>query len=96
MLAALVSPLNRETQYTTCTSKDLYRLTKATSAGAYSYTFGYAHDAVGNRTAQTATITSTVVTTYTYDAANQLLTAKANNDSTNGITVTMATATWWR
>ena len=34
--------------------------------------FAYAYDAVGNRTAMTKTITSTLVTTYTYDVANRL------------------------
>ena len=52
----------------------LYRLTSATSSGAYTYTFGYSYDAVGNRTVQTRTITSTLVTTYTHDAANRLAT----------------------
>ncbi len=50
----------------------LYRLTNAAYSGAYTYTFAYAYDAVGNRTVQTRTITSTLVTTYTYDAANRL------------------------
>jgi YD repeat-containing protein len=36
-------------------------------------TFQYAYDSVGNRTAQTATITSTQVTNYVYDAANRLM-----------------------
>ncbi len=51
----------------------MHRLT-----GAYDSTgeqFGYAYDAVGNRTVYTATtpLAGTVVTTYTYDAANRLL-----------------------
>jgi RHS repeat-associated protein len=48
----------------------LYRLTRA----AYSSgeTFDYEYDAVGNRTAHTRTLSSQVVTTYTYDAANRL------------------------
>ncbi len=59
----------------------LSRLTSATYSGDYTYTFAYAYDAVGNpanyrqgysRTAQTATITSTQVTNYVYDAANHL------------------------
>ena len=50
----------------------LRRLTGATYSGAYTYTFAYAYDAVGNRTVQTQTITSTLVTTYTYDAADRL------------------------
>ncbi len=55
----------------------LYRLTNANYSGAYTYTFAYAYDQVGNRTMQTATIASTQVTTYTYDAANRLI--KSNN-----------------
>ena len=41
-------------------------------AGALTTTFQYAYDPVGNRTTQTATITSTQVTNYVYDAANRL------------------------
>ena len=48
----------------------LQRLTEASySTGER---FQYAHDAVGNRTLMTGTITAAVVTTYTYDAANRL------------------------
>ncbi|MBI5566904.1 MAG: hypothetical protein HY870_18545, partial [Chloroflexi bacterium] len=48
----------------------LYRL----SAAAYSTgeCYQYAYDKVGNRTTQTATITSTLVTTYAYDVADRL------------------------
>ncbi|CAG1005510.1 tRNA nuclease WapA [Anaerolineae bacterium] len=48
----------------------LYRL----NAAAYSTgeCYQYAYDKVGNRTTQTATIISTVVTTYAYDAADRL------------------------
>jgi RHS repeat-associated protein len=62
----------------TYTYDHLYRLTGADySTGE---TFAYAYDAVGNRTVQTRTITSTTVTTYTYpstalragDSANRL------------------------
>jgi len=53
----------------------LYRLTGASYSGAYTYTFDYAYDKVGNRTAMTKTITSTPVTTYTYDAANRMINA---------------------
>lgn len=60
----------------------LSRPISVTYSGAYSYTFLYDYDKVGHRQAQTRTITSTVVTTYTYDAANQLVTAKASNDAT--------------
>ncbi|MFQ6102575.1 MAG: RHS repeat-associated core domain-containing protein [Anaerolineae bacterium] len=52
-------------------------------AGAYyssGETFEYAYDAMSNVTAMTETITSTVVTTYTYNAANQLATARASDD----------------
>jgi YD repeat-containing protein len=42
------------------------------STSALTTTFQYAYDAVGNRTTQTATITSTQVTNYVYDAANRL------------------------
>jgi RHS repeat-associated protein len=57
----------------------LYRLTKADSTGVLISTFEYAYDAVGNRTAQTRTITSTQVTAYQYDAANRL--ASVNGQS---------------
>jgi len=49
----------------------LYRLVEADYSGGEN--FQYAYDAVGNRTAYTATITQTTVTTYTYDAANRLV-----------------------
>jgi RHS repeat-associated protein len=48
----------------------LGRLTAAAYSSGECYQYGY--DPVGNRTAQTATIASTVVTTYTYDSANRL------------------------
>ncbi len=50
----------------------LYRLTGATFTGSYTATISYTLDAVGNRTVQTQTITSTVVTNYGYDIANRL------------------------
>ena len=53
----------------------LNRLTNANYSGAYTYTFVYAYDAVGNCTVQTRTITNTQVTNYTYDAANCLTNA---------------------
>jgi len=56
----------------TYTYDALYRLTGANYSGAYTYTFAYRYDVVGNRTVQTRTITSTLVTTYTHDAANRL------------------------
>ncbi len=40
--------------------------------GATTYTFAYAYDAVGNRMAQTQTLTNTLVTHYIYDAADRL------------------------
>ena len=43
----------------------LYRLTSAVYSGTQAYT--YAYDTVGNRTAMTKTITSTVVTTHVYE-----------------------------
>jgi RHS repeat-associated protein len=56
----------------------LYRLAGAVYTGAITGTYSYAYDAVGNRSAYTRTITSTQVTTYTYNAANQLVTARLN------------------
>ncbi len=50
----------------------LQRLTGASYSGGYTYTFAYEYDAVGDRTVSTQTITSTLVTTYTYDTANRL------------------------
>jgi RHS repeat-associated protein len=49
--------------------------TPSTGSGQAGESFEYAYDAVGNRTAYTATIESTSVTTYTYDAANRLTSA---------------------
>jgi len=48
----------------TYTYDPLSRLTGASYSGAYTYTFAYRYDAVGNRTVQTRTITSTLATTY--------------------------------
>ncbi len=42
--------------------------------------FAYAYDAASNVIAMTETITATTVTTYTYNAANQLVTARASDD----------------
>jgi bifunctional DNA-binding transcriptional regulator/antitoxin component of YhaV-PrlF toxin-antitoxin module len=57
-----------ESQLTTCTYDGLHRLTgPGYSSGER---FQYAHDAAGNMTAMTTTITSNVVTTKSYDAAN--------------------------
>lgn len=65
----LPNPLNETAMFA---YDPLYRLTNAAYSGAYTNTFGYAYDAVGNRTMQTRTITSTQVTNYLYDAANRL------------------------
>ena len=48
----------------------LYRLTEADCSSVEKLQYQY--NAVGNRTTYTATITSTQVTTYAYDAANRL------------------------
>ncbi|MDY7077503.1 MAG: RHS repeat-associated core domain-containing protein [Chloroflexota bacterium] len=53
----------------------LNHLTSAAADYSSGESFEYRHDAVGNRLALTETITSTVVTTYTYDAANRLTSA---------------------
>jgi len=58
------------TRAITYTYDSLNRLTGADYSAGES--FEYQYDAVGNRTAYTATIESTTVTTYTYDAANRL------------------------
>jgi YD repeat-containing protein len=58
----------------------LYRMTEADYSTGES--FAYAYDAMGNQTAITETLdlTNTVVTTYTYNQANQLVTARADDD----------------
>lgn len=56
----------------------LHRLMAVAYSGAITATFEYVYDAAGNRTLYTKTITSTEVTTYTYNAANQLVTAESN------------------
>jgi YD repeat-containing protein len=43
-------------------------------------TVQYEYGAAGNRTAYTATITQTTVTTYTYDAANRLIKRVVESD----------------
>ncbi len=50
--------------------------TPSTSSGQAGESFEYGYDPVGNRTVHSATITTTLVTTYTYDAANRLTWAK--------------------
>ncbi len=50
----------------------LYRVTGASYSGILANSYGYGYDAVGNCTVQTQTITSTLVTSYTYDIANRL------------------------
>ncbi|MBE2224946.1 MAG: FG-GAP repeat protein, partial [Anaerolineae bacterium] len=47
----------------------LNRLTEADYSGDITANYGYAYDVVGNRTSYTASLTSTVVTTYTYNDA---------------------------
>jgi len=61
------------TRTITYTYDGLYRLVEADYSSGES--FQYTYDAMGNRTAYTATITSTAVTTYSYDAANRLVNA---------------------
>ena len=56
----------------TYTYDSLYRLTEADYSSGEN--FQYAYDAVGNMTAVTTTITSTVVSTREYDIANRLIT----------------------
>ncbi len=58
---------------------DLYRLTSANVSGDLTASYSYAYDVLGNRMAYTAALTNTVVTTYTYDAANRLETAAADD-----------------
>lgn len=60
---------------------DLYRLTAANVSGDLVANYGYEYDVLGNREVYTATLESTVVTTYTYDIANRLQTAKANDSA---------------
>jgi YD repeat-containing protein len=65
--------LNSPPPTTTVTSYTYDGLSRLKQA-AYSSgeTVEYEYDAVGNRTAHTRTLSSQVVTTYTYDAANRL------------------------
>ena len=65
----IVQP-NVTTRVIQYTYDPLYRLVEADYSSGEN--FAYAYDAVGNRTAMTKTITSTLVTTYTYDVANRL------------------------
>ncbi len=58
------------TTVTSYTYDGLYRLKRAVYSSGESVEYEY--DAVGNRTAYTRTLSSQVVTTYTYDAANRL------------------------
>jgi hypothetical protein len=58
------------TQVISYTYDPLGRLKGAAYSSGECFRYGY--DRVGNRTAQTQTITSTVATTYTYDIANRL------------------------
>jgi len=63
---------NLTTRVIQYTYDPLYRLVEADYSSGEN--FAYAYDAVGNRTAYTRTITSTIATVYTYDAANRLAT----------------------
>ncbi len=67
------APGDLENQAVEYTYDGLHRLIQAAYSGAFNATFHYAYDAVDNRVAYTATITSTTVITYRYDAANRLL-----------------------
>ncbi len=55
----------------------LSRVTGASYSGTLTNSYAYAYDAVGNRTVQTQTITSTLVTSYGYDNANRLTSVNA-------------------
>ena len=85
------------TAYTTTTRvitylyDDLYRLTGADYSSGES--FAYAYDAVGNRTAQTRTLTSTSVTTYTYECAASL--KRSGRDAANRLTSVNGVAYTW-
>jgi len=72
-IGPVVSGGNLVTTTIRYTYDPLQRLTGASYSGGYTYTFAYAYDAVGNRAVQTQTITSTLVTSYTYDAAIRVL-----------------------
>ncbi len=58
----------------------LNRLTSANYSGSLNASYGYEYDTLGNRMTYTATLTNTVVTTYTYNLANRLQTAKSDDD----------------
>ena len=68
-------------QVVTMAYDPLYRLQEADYSGLYTATFQYEYDALGNRLAYTKSLTTTEVTTYTYNAANQLMTAKLDSSS---------------
>jgi YD repeat-containing protein len=57
----------------------LGRLVETSYTGAITNSLQYEYDPLGNRLAYTVTLTTTQVTTYTYNAANQLMTAKLNS-----------------
>ncbi len=59
----------------------LYRLRQASYTGSFTGTVAYEYDAVGNRTRQTQSFGTTVVTNYGYDNANRLT-------NVNGVTYT--------
>jgi RHS repeat-associated protein len=66
------------TRTITYTYDGLYRLTRVNYSSGEE--FGYAYDSVDNMTAMTETISTTIVTTYTHNAAYQLVTARASHD----------------
>jgi YD repeat-containing protein len=69
----VVETLTETTHTITYTYDGLYRLTEADYSTGEN--FQYAYDTVGNRTLVTSTtpLSGTVVTTFTYDAANRLI-----------------------
>ncbi|MBC7250790.1 MAG: hypothetical protein H5T62_10955 [Anaerolineae bacterium] len=69
-----------ETTVITYTYDPLYRLTSAEYSTGES--FQYAYDAVGNVTLASEHITTTKTTTYTYNAASQLVTSTVSGEST--------------
>jgi YD repeat-containing protein len=73
IIATSLLPLTRTIVYT---YDGLYRLTGAGYSSGER--FKYAYDTAGNMTAMTATTTSTVVTTKSYDATNRLITVTAD------------------
>ncbi|MEW5717855.1 MAG: hypothetical protein AB1817_04445 [Chloroflexota bacterium] len=65
--APITLPPSAQTTMMSYTYDPLYRLTSANATGAYTGTFAYTYDAVGNRLMQTA---NGALTNYAYDNAN--------------------------